>query len=185
MKCKRLGFICLLLVAFSSCTFAEIYRSTDEDGTVVYSDQPHSKSEVVSLPSVNIAAPSNAQNTNGTTDSTTATKKKIPYTQFKITSPKDQDTFQNATEIPVDIAITPALQEGDKIQFYLDGKAVSEPIASTSYSIPKIKGTEEIIERGSHEITANLLDEQGETIKTTPSVTIYAHYVTRFSPARP
>jgi hypothetical protein len=185
MKLKQIILVCLSLGVFSSCAFAEIYRSTDADGTVIYSDQPHPKSEAVSLPSVNIATQSNAQNTNATTDSTNNTKKKIPYTQFKITSPTDQDTFQNATEIPVTISITPALQEGDKIQFYLDGKAVSEPIASTSYSIPKIKGAEEIIERGSHSISAELLNEQGEVIKTTPSVTIHAHYVTLFSPSRP
>lgn len=185
MKFKQISLICLSLAAFSSCIFAEIYRTTDTDGTVVYSDQPNPKSEMISLPSVNIAAPSNARNTSETTDSTNTTKKKIPYTQFKISTPKDQDTFQNATEIPVSISMAPALQEGDTIQFYLDGKAVSEPITSTSYNIPKIKGTEEIIQRGTHSLTANLLNEQGEVIKTTPAVTIYAHYVTLFSPSRP
>lgn len=185
MKFKQISLIFLSLAIFSSATFAEIYRSMDADGTVTYSDQPHPKSEAVSLPSVNIATQSNTQNTNATTDSMTTKKKKTSYTQFKITAPKDQDTFQNATEIPVTISISPALQEGDKIQFYLDGKAVSEPINSTSYSIPKIKGTTEIIERGSHSITADLLSEEGEVIKTTPAVTIYAHYVTLFSPSRP
>lgn len=183
MKGKSIFLLCCLI---GMPTFADIYRSVDANGTVVYSDQPNSKSEAVSLPTVNIATQSNTQSTNATTDSTNATlKKKVEYTQFKISSPSDQATFQNATEIAVSISISPSLQQGDKIQYFLDGAAVSEPIASTSYSIPKIKGVEEIIKRGTHSITADLLNEQGEVIKTTPSITIYAHYVTLFSPARP
>lgn len=186
MKLKLITLTYLSLTLFSSITFAEIYRSVDANGTVIYSDQPNQKSEVVSLPSVNIATQSNTHNTNATTDTTSATtKKKVPYTQFKIISPTDQQTFQNATEIPVSVSISPALQEGDKIQFYLDGKAVSDPITDTSFSIPKIKGTEEVITRGTHSISATLLNEESQVIKTTPSVVIFTHYVTLFSPSRP
>ena len=183
MKCKQITLTCLSLVLFSSAAFAEIYRSVDANGTVVYSDQPLPKSEVISLPSVNIATQSNTQNTNASTDSTNVTlKKKVKYTKFKISSPTDQETFQNATEIAVTISISPSLQNGDKIQYFLDGKAVSEPIDSASYSIPKIKGTQEVIARGTHSITASILDEQGQVIKTTSPVVIYTHYVTLFSP---
>lgn len=186
MKLKRITLIYLSLTIISSTAFAEIYRHVDKNGTVIYSDQPHPKSETVSLPSVNIATPSNTENTTMTTGATTtATKKKATYTQFKISSPTDQQTFQNATDIPVSISISPSLQEGDKIQFFLDGKAVSDPISSTTFSIPKIKGTEEIITRGTHAISATLLNEESQVIKTTPSVVIFAHYVTLFSPARP
>ncbi len=183
MKFKHIILTCLSLALFSPFTFADIYRSVDANGTVIYSDQPNSKSETVSLPSVNITTQLNKQNTNATTDSTNATlKKKVEYTQFKISSPNDQETFQNVTDITVNVSISPSLQSGDKIQYFLDGKAVSDPIDSTSYSIPKIKGTEEVISRGTHSITASLLDEQGQVIKTTSPVVIYAHYVTLFSP---
>lgn len=187
MKYKKTILIFLVLTFFSTMTSADIYRSVDENGAVIYSDQPTTKSEAVSLPAVNIATPTLEQNTDSQTNEAGAPKtaqKKITYTQFKILSPKDQETFQNATEIPVTVSIRPGLQTGDQIQYFLDGKAVSEPIASTTYAISKISGKKEVITRGTHSITAELFDAEGNKIKTTASITIYAHYPTLFSPAR-
>src|SRR3990167_4519270 len=108
------------MMSFFSCNaFATIYKSVDAQGIVTYSDQPNTKSETVTLPAANIVTqPITTKTKTATTDA--VVQKHVDYSAFTITSPKDQETFQNATELPINVDINPALQEGDKIQFYLD-----------------------------------------------------------------
>ena len=168
----------LLLSIFSLSTFAasEIYKSTDEKGIVTYSDQPNAQSETVTLQRENISKlPPKLTNSTDGTDAIDAEKRE-EYTNFAISSPKDQDTFQNATEIPVSVNISPALQKGDTIEFYLDGTSVDKASTSTSISIPKMRGDKEIITRGSHTVSASLFNAAGDVLKTTASVTLFVHY---------
>lgn len=163
---------------------AEVYKSV-ENGVVTYSDQPHARSETISLPEINIATqPAQAKETANTTNTTNAentektaekTVKHVHYTKFVITAPRDQETFQNATEIPVSVSITPALQKGDKIRYLFDGSALTET-TDTTYSIPRILNNTQLITRGSHTIQAVILNTEGDVVATAPAVTIFAHY---------
>lgn len=172
--------------------YADIYRSVDSNGVITFSDQPSGNAETVILTKENVAIEPeeqkklNTDNTNASTvDQNGKETKHVPYTRFVITSPKDQDTFQNATEVPVTVDMTPALQKGDKIQYFLDGIAVSEQITSTSFSIPKLIGIKDILERGTHTLTASIFDANGDIVSTTPPITIFLHYASiNFPPSR-
>jgi hypothetical protein len=177
---KVILIFCLSLFSYS--TWAEIYRSVNENGVVTYSDQPNPKAESVKLPAANISTqPTQPSQKTQTTD--TVEKKlgqHVDYTAFEINSPKDQDTFQNATEFPISVTINPALQEGDKIQFLLDGTPILSPVADTGITIPKVQDGKELVERGSHTISAQIINAQGDVIATTPGITIFVHYVTLY-----
>lgn len=179
----------ILTIYFSAITYADIYRSVDENGVVTYSDQPNSKSEAVALPAANIAiqpvAPSkttDANNTENTANPANATEakpaatEKKPYTTFAIASPKDQDTFHNATELPISVSVDPALQKGDKLRFYFDDAQFGGETTNTTMTIPKVYEGKEILVRGSHTISVSLINEQGSEIMKTPTITIFLQY---------
>ncbi|PIZ04525.1 MAG: hypothetical protein COY58_03480 [Gammaproteobacteria bacterium CG_4_10_14_0_8_um_filter_38_16] len=180
-KITRFFIFCILF--FTVTAFAEIYQSIDTDGVVTYSDQPTTQSKPVTLPAVNISTQAKKTDITDVTDSTDPLIKKMPaknkpYTSFTITSPKNQETFQNAPTILVNVSLTPALQSGDKIEFMLDGRPVSEATSDTTFSIPKAVGSKTVIDRGSHIVEARIINASGDIIITTPPVTIFTHYAT-------
>lgn len=179
---KKILLFLITLILFIGNTDAEVYKSV-ENGVVTYSDQPHAHSETVSLPEINIATQPAQQKTETTDASNTKSaekamdtkQKQVNYTKFTITNPRDQETFQNATEISVTVSVTPALQKGDKIRYVFDGTPLTE-ITETSYSIPRIANNAQLITRGSHTIQAMIINHEGEAIATTPTITVFAHY---------
>lgn len=186
MKAKTRLILFIMISIFSFFTFfsfsaaAQIYKSVDENGVATFSDQPNAKSEAVTLGPENVSKrpiPSvTATNTTNATDASQQPIEREDYTAFTISSPKDQDTFQNATEIPVSVDISPALQKDDTIEFYLDGVSVAPPATNTSIMIPKIRDGKEFITRGSHTISASIFNVSGEKLMTTPPITIFIHY---------
>lgn len=161
----------LIVIFFSCVIYADVYRSVNSDGVVTYSDQPHAQSETVTLPAANIAVqPTQTVTESPATEQTEKKDKKITYTTFEIASPADQETIFNAPEISVSVKIDPALQIGDKIQFYFDGHPAGEPTTHTSTTL-----TESLV-RGSHAISAGIIDASGNEISKTPIITVFLHY---------
>lgn len=182
----KIGIRLLLFLLLSVFSFAitaasnPIYKSVDEKGVVTYSDQPNAQAETVTLSRENISKRPHTQSINSTdaTNTTDAAKanEREEYTAFSISSPKDQETFQNATEIAVSVDIQPALQKDDTIEFYFDGNSVAAPSTNTAITIPKMRDGQEIITRGSHTLSASVLNASGDKLITTPSITIFVHY---------
>jgi len=48
------AFIAIPLIGFSLAAHAQVYRSTDADGNVIFSDQPTPESEEVVVPETNV-----------------------------------------------------------------------------------------------------------------------------------
>ena len=178
----------ILVIYFSATTYADIYRSVDENGVVTYSDQPNSKSEAVTLPAANIAIQpttpkktdanhtENAANSENAAETKPAATEKKPYTTFAITSPKDQETFHNITELPISVSIDPALQKSDKLRYYFDDAPFGSETTNTTTTIPKVGEGKEILVRGSHTISVSLINEQGSEIMRTPTITVFLQY---------
>lgn len=175
-------YILLIILFFNLFSFnatAEIYRSVDSKGNVTYSDQPNITASKVTLPAANIViTPVKAPKTTNTSNAaaTATEEKRENYTTFVISSPSDQATFQNAESVPISVDIKPALQKGDTLNFYWDGKSVSSNGTNTAITVPKVSNNTEIITRGSHTIYAEIASADGAVIATTPSITIFTHY---------
>lgn len=172
MKYLVLFFLCITPLAYAT----EVYMQTDSQGNTVYSDKPTNTAVKLNLPTTNGGTPTPSTPTTvtvttpaSTTPSTTTVIIKKPYTTFALTAPADQATIQNQPTIPVDITIDPALQEGDKIQVYLDGVAWGPAGASTHFEFTAP-------DRGTHQISAKLIDNNAQVLKTTTSNTIYIHH---------
>lgn len=176
-----------MLFFLMNISYAAIYMHVDENGNTVYSDTNESpNSKVVVLPASGGA--SSAVSTPGSTGISTPIMpaasgladdegSQNDYTTFTITSPNDNETIQNPVTISVKFDIKPSLQSGDKVQLMVDNKPAGEAVAGTSGILPWI-------ERGSHQVSAVIIDANQKVIKSSNTITIYIQRVGVNSPAR-
>lgn len=168
----------ILLLAAFVCN-AAVYMQVDPNGTATYTDVPSVNAQKVDPNGYGSAqaSQSSQQTSNASTPAIVANAEaKKPYTTFLISSPVDQQTFQNQRDITVEIKIQPDLQKGDKIQAFLDGKPVGDAVASTHLQLKQL-------DRGTHQINAVLIGDNQANLKQSNSVTVFIHYASTNSPA--
>jgi len=182
----KLLSIIILLSALPLIATADIYRTIDSNGITTFSDQPNAAAEAVKLPSANIVtSPVSAEKKTGNGHDKNALSKKSDYTGFSLLKPKDQETLPNPTDMTMSVAVSPELREGDTVQFFLDGQSVAPAAANTIVVIPKTRGDNVILDRGTHTAYAELLNAAGNSLEKTDSVTFYIHYQSALFPNQP
>ena len=146
-----------LLFCFVSS--AEVYRSVDADGNVVFSDEPTPNAEKVIIPEVQTVPPPNAGNFRYKSPQ----GKPRSYT-LAITSPADDAAIRdNAGNISVSVSVEPRLFSGDKLVIYMDGKEVG---TGTSVSLQNV-------DRGTHQLRAVIKDRNDRIRKSSKSVSFH------------
>ena len=172
----KLLFLLIISLAIPLGAGAAIYKFYDENGEVVFSDQPGPNAEEIESRDVQTIKTHKVRPTTKLTND--QNKKKFSYDEFMITSPENDETIrENNGDVNVDIKIKPQLRTKikHKIVLLLDGKPVGEPGSATSFALHGI-------ERGQHSLSAKVIDKKGETIKTSGSVTVH---LKRFSSLQP
>jgi hypothetical protein len=173
-------FLLVIFLLISLTCGAAIYMQKDANGNITYSDMASPTATRVDLPpaptttfapAAPAAAKSKTSNTASTTPDAPATDsdQHVDYTAFFINSPTDQQTFQNQRDVAVDISVTPALQKGDAIQIIVDGNKVGPPAASTHFQVNQLP-------RGTHQVSAELLDGNKAVLKQAPAINFFVHY---------
>ena len=161
-------------VLTSGCvtTYAEIYRTVDKDGNVIFSDRGNETSKSVELKEdtpfsgEDYADPHKAnrqdwqydgsEHGDYTTDEERYAPKK--YKQLEITSPRHDTAMRsNAGEVTIAWVISPSIQSGHTAELLLDGQTV-EAVQST--------GTLRLsnIDRGTHTLSLQILGEDGKEV---------------------
>lgn len=154
------------------------YRIVHPDGTVEYSDQPAQKAEEIPLQEIStypgggtpssVISQSAGKKNNATRDSE-------DYTLFTIASPQNNQTLWfDEQGMTVAIHIGPKLVEGDMLAVYIDGKLVATGVATT-YQIKDIF-------RGTHALTASILDSQGVVLRQAGPVVFHMRQHSRLYP---
>lgn len=149
---------------------AAIYRSVDDQGNTVFSDQPEPGSQPLKLPPVPTYS---APKLPPITPAQTSTEKddKSAYTTFTVLAPgKDQAFWDNAGNVSVRLSIQPELKtgRGHRVQFYLDGKPQGQAGTTLDTVIQNV-------DRGQHQVYAVVLDASGKEVIRTPSVRFQLH----------
>jgi hypothetical protein len=148
----------LLLIALP--VQAEIYRSVDENGNVIYSDQKSPDGELIPTPTDNAVTMPRPE-----TSAPAEEKEEKPtgnYHSFSITSPENNAVIRNnAGSITVNLSIDPPLKvsSGDYIRLYLDGEVLRSKLTSSSTPLSNIA-------RGSHTLRAELSNALGKNLKS-------------------
>ena len=161
--------ILTLLLPFSA--HSQMYKWVDEDGNVSYSDQPPFKG-------ANTLAPPDL-NTTPKVDIPKEKPKSIldskpnetSYSFFKITAPENDATIRsNAGNFSASLGLKPALNtsQGHYISVFLDNKLVQDKLTSQSISFSNI-------DRGTHQIKAEIRNRAGKTISNSNTITVHMH----------
>ncbi|MGB5410651.1 MAG: DUF4124 domain-containing protein [Woeseiaceae bacterium] len=148
----------------SAAAIADVYKWTDEDGVVHYSDQPHPGAERIQISGTNTySAPATRSRAADSDDTDEDESDEFTgYESLTISNPGAEETLWNIEGVlNVSLSVTPALQPGHQVRVYFDGNP--RDVVGLSFQI------EEVF-RGVHNIQAEILDATGKVmIRTQPN----------------
>ncbi len=173
---KYYGYILVLLAATAQ---AEVYKSINADGEIIYSDVPTRGAKRVQLPALPTYTPAPLPVAPAPVSPKQAAG--TAYSGFSMTSPRDDETIRsNAGIVNLSVTLEPGLQieEGHRIQYFLDDKPQGKPVARTSSSFNNV-------DRGTHRVSATVIDESGASIIKTAPVTVHIMRVAILHPNNP
>jgi len=150
---------------------SKIYHWVDENGKSHYSDTAALGTQEIQVVNKNIITSDNLQP--GTTPKNTAAVTPEPAIiyQVDIISPEDDHPLRsNDGSIDIQVKTTPEKEPTQKLQLFLDGKALGSPQISSTLRA-------ENIDRGTHQVQVQLLDKSGKVLARTQVVTIHLQRV--------
>lgn len=146
---------------------AQIYRSVDEQGNVVFSDQPPppgTPSEEVELGELNTTPPP-ATPSRATRQTTPA--EAPPEPTVTITAPENEATIaMGPGNFSVSASVSPPLRAGEALQLRMDGEPVGEPRREPSWSLTGVL-------RGPHDLVLRRVDAAGNTVAESEAVRVF------------
>lgn len=158
---RRLLF-CLLLGLFSLPAQAGVYTYIDAEGNRVFTDQPPSeKAQKVEIAPSNKMAPTQAPP--AAIPPYPATRVEPAYDVLRILVPEPDATIRDAAgNLIVTASSDPSLHAGHSFRLIMDGQPTGEAGRSPVFPL-------ENIDRGTHQISVEIIDSQGRIVERTPS----------------
>lgn len=146
---------------------ADIYKSTDAEGNVVFSDTPRPGAKKIILPPTPVYNfPTPAPSVNAPSSKATAN---AYYTLLRIVRPAPGETVRDNTgAVDVSVELTPPLnvQAGHKLIVALDGNTLTQQENATQIKLSNL-------DRGVHTLKATVLDASGQVQISSQSLTFY------------
>ncbi|EJM71606.1 hypothetical protein PMI30_00287 [Pseudomonas sp. GM50] len=138
---------------------AEVFTYIDAQGNRVFTDQPGTRNaKRVPL------ATSNRMSANPSSATPVAATKAKPlfhYDMLRVLVPDPDATIRSTGgELIVSVTSEPGLQQGHRYRLLLDGQPTADPGPSPVFALSNI-------DRGSHHLSVEILDEQGRTVERT------------------
>lgn len=152
-----------------------MYKWTDADGVVHYSDQPAPGAEkvLVSPESLNRASSTAVP----AAKPAAAQKKQKPglkYLSFSIAAPTAEQTFFDSP-VTVILILDPPLDQSHTLTWYLNGEPLADQQNSTQFQL-------ENLARGVYTLSAAIVDSNTNEQANSPSVTFYMRQPSILSP---
>ena len=152
-----------------------VYKWTDADGVVHYSDQavPGAEKIVTSSGTLNSMA---APRASAPSAPNKATPSHLRYNLFSIESPAKEQVFYGDEVVPVRLGLDPDLKPKQEISWTLNGSPLTEqgPNAVT-FALPTLA-------RGTYVITATVTDSITGESQSADSVTFYVRQPSELDP---
>ncbi|MFW6092933.1 MAG: DUF4124 domain-containing protein [Pseudomonadota bacterium] len=163
------GLLCLVVSAQPAAGADRIYRTVDEDGNVVFTDEtpgPDEPSETVELEpdgANTFEPPPVEQHTRSLEewleddDEEAEAAAESGYRTLRVAQPGDDEGIRNnAGNVVVHAELEPELQPGHVLQLYLDG-TLRRSARSNRIQLANV-------DRGTHSIVLRVVDEQGNRL---------------------
>lgn len=161
-------WVLLALMALSGVCHAQVYTYLDAQGNPVYTDKPRKGAVPVKVPegnrmSVHPLRPAPPSSTTPAPRNAPKAKTRVPhYEMLRVLVPLPDGTVSNAGgEVIVTLTSEPGLAEGDRYRVLLDDAPVGEPGPSPVIALHGV-------DRGTHQLAAEIIDSQGVVIERTP-----------------
>jgi len=168
-----------LMLLTANVSAQQIYRTTDAQGNVVFTDKPpaaSTSSEQVTLPETNTTPatavrprPQEAPKAQEPEGNAFAVSILIPANETTI--PMGPGNFS------VTVDVEPALGQGLSLQLYMDGIPWGDPQRANSWSLTNVF-------RGAHDITVAVVDTQLQSLGSSEPVRVYVMRPSINSPNR-
>jgi hypothetical protein len=174
-----LTLLCLLCTA--NLVQAELYKSTGEDGEVVYTDKPPTKdAKAFKPPAIQVTPP--IKYVPKKPEPVAPKDPAYSYSDLHFSQPAaEANVYDNEGVINYELVLAPVLSAklGHYLNIKLDGNAVA---SNTSL----LTGSVNDVDRGSHTLTAEVCNKDGKVLRSA-SVTVHVHKatVTRTPPPTP
>jgi hypothetical protein len=164
-------YIAILLPLFLFCWIgnanAEIYTWTDGSGVVHFSDHPEPGAKTIEVQEIQTYSAPPSQPTSTLQPPPKGVKERATYSAINIVEPANQTTVRNPQGyVPVTVEVKPKLEDGDGLQLVLDGVVIGRPQQTSSFSLQGI-------ERGSHQLVAQVVNEKGTVLTSSDPTTIF------------
>jgi len=155
---------------------AEIYKRTNPDGSVEFTDVPRSDEEKpVPLSPMSTFKTTPAPAPQRATSNARADAKK--YSAISVASPANEATIRDNTgTVKVSVSLSPALRSGHKLVLLVDGEQKGES-RSGSFTLNNL-------DRGSHSLVAQVVDKAGKALISSAPVTVYLFRQSAIRPNR-
>ncbi|WP_161604010.1 DUF4124 domain-containing protein [Methylophaga lonarensis] len=172
-----------LIFLMCSCVYAEtaIYRSVDETGAVLFSDQQLPGAERVIVEVIPGYSPvpvprdlfDATDETSDQFDDQLITDLSPDYILSIVNPVDDESVWINDGNVEVNVLIQPELQQqlGHMVQLTLNGRLVGAPVPTNNFVLQHL-------DRGSHELMATVIDEQGDVIASSETIVFHLHRAT-------
>ncbi|WP_189471204.1 DUF4124 domain-containing protein [Litchfieldella qijiaojingensis] len=188
MRLRLIGLVfglCLPLAASAT----PIYRGTDAQGNVIFTDRPLPGAERVELPPVTVVPSRKLQLSEPSREADRDRMRReetaplppfMPYTTFRITSPGDGETLPTgyAGNVRVELNIEPELRRDNRVRLLVDDRVSQTARHTSTFMLTNL-------ERGEHELRAELLDTNGEVRHLSAPVTLYVQRASVNLPQNP
>ncbi len=148
---------------FSGSVFAEtVYKTVDEDGNVIFTDQPSESAEVIELQELQTIENPNPPTYRPPSSKSEEDTEASYYQAFSVVNPADGEGYRNnAGMVDIRLSLSPSLRRGHSVIVMMDGNEISSG-GSLSVSL-------ENVDRGTHSISAKVVDGSGQTLISTSS----------------
>lgn len=161
----------LALIALPLAASAQIYRTVDENGNVVFSDTPPpegASGEKVELQPINTTPPPEPRPDLAPREPEDEEPESAALEYgVAITVPANETTFpMGPGNFSVSAVVRPALGADHRLQLYMDGTPRGDPQTVPSWALTNVF-------RGAHDITIAVLDAGGDHLAVSEPVRVY------------
>lgn len=154
---------------------AEVYRQVDEEGNVIFTDQPAKGAEKVEVKPPNVH---NFPQPPEIKPLPRQTPKQPLYKAIEITSPANDATIRNPGDVLIRAAVSPNLRRYHKVRFTDNGQPLEAPSRSLSLQLYNLS-------RGTHIIKVEVLDANDKLVIASEPVAIHVHRTSIIKPQQP
>lgn len=175
-----------MLLGLGTAVAADIYRWVDKNGNPVYSDQPTENAEKIELLQpmtyTPVQVPEDTSSNDAEDEQQTTDEESVAIPNYRVTivSPENDAGIRvNNGNVTVNLQVIPALvaERGDLVQLYLNGLPAGVPMPQLSFTL-------ENLDRGTHTLSANVINASGEVLAQSETITFHLQRTSLQQPAR-